>query len=113
MVIIRDQDGKQNIGLVELGNMDVKIKYDKLFSAFEKMMEPYSDLDHTEKSYDYWVQEKGRYVDFDVFNFYEDPDEDWENDDVWIYLMQWENPWKYSNKELFALEVTEDFIKNL
>ncbi|MFY7800557.1 MAG: DNA phosphorothioation system sulfurtransferase DndC [Dolichospermum sp.] len=31
------------------------------------------------------------------------PIEDWENDDVWIYLMQWENPWKYSNKELFAM----------
>jgi DNA sulfur modification protein DndC len=31
------------------------------------------------------------------------PIEDWENDDVWIYLMQWENPWKYSNKELFAI----------
>jgi DNA sulfur modification protein DndC len=31
------------------------------------------------------------------------PIEDWENDDVWIYLMQWENPWKYSNKDLFAI----------
>lgn len=31
------------------------------------------------------------------------PIEDWENDDVWIYLMQWDNPWKYSNKELFAI----------
>ena len=70
IVIIRDQDGKRDIGLVELGNMDVKIKYDKLFSAFEKMMEPYSNLDHTEKSYDYWVDEKGRYVDFDVLNYY-------------------------------------------
>jgi DNA sulfur modification protein DndC len=31
------------------------------------------------------------------------PIEDWQNDEVWIYLMQWENPWKYSNKELFAM----------
>ncbi|MBD1922221.1 DNA phosphorothioation system sulfurtransferase DndC [Funiculus sociatus GB2-A5] len=31
------------------------------------------------------------------------PIEDWENDEVWIYLMQWENPWGYSNKDLFAL----------
>ena len=61
--------------------MDVKIKYDKLFSAFEKMMEPYSDLESVVRSYDYWVQEEARYVDLDVFNFYEDPDEDWENDD--------------------------------
>ncbi|WP_427157724.1 DNA phosphorothioation system sulfurtransferase DndC [Aliinostoc sp. HNIBRCY26] len=31
------------------------------------------------------------------------PIEDWQNDEVWIYLMQWENPWKYSNKDLFAM----------
>ncbi|MBD2212366.1 DNA phosphorothioation system sulfurtransferase DndC [Nostoc linckia FACHB-104] len=31
------------------------------------------------------------------------PIEDWENDEVWIYLMQWENPWRYSNKDLFAM----------
>ncbi|BAZ29471.1 hypothetical protein NIES4074_19180 [Cylindrospermum sp. NIES-4074] len=31
------------------------------------------------------------------------PIEDWQNDEVWIYLMQWENPWKYSNKDLFAI----------
>lgn len=31
------------------------------------------------------------------------PIEDWENDEVWIYLMQWQNPWGYSNKDLFAL----------
>ena len=68
--------------------MNVKIKYDKLFSAFEKMMEPYSNLDRTEKSYDYWVQEKGRCVDFDVINFYQDIDEDYEDDD---WVMQYQN----------------------
>ncbi|MBD2343187.1 DNA phosphorothioation system sulfurtransferase DndC [Anabaena subtropica] len=31
------------------------------------------------------------------------PIEDWQNDDVWIYLMQWQNPWGYSNKDLFAM----------
>ena len=67
--------------------MDVKIKYNKLFSTFEKMMEEYSNLDHTEKSYDYWVQEKGRYVDFDTTNFYHDIEEDWENDD-WVVQYQ-------------------------
>ena len=71
-MIIRGQDGKQDIGLVELGNMDVKIKYDKLFSAFKKMMEPYSNLERTQKSYDYWVDEKGRYVDFNVLNLLSD-----------------------------------------
>lgn len=82
------QDGKQDIGRAELGNMDVKIKYDKLFSIFDKVMQPYSNLDHTEKSYDYWVSEKGRYVDFDVVNFYYDIDEDYEDDD---WVMQYQN----------------------
>ncbi|GAA6623605.1 DNA phosphorothioation system sulfurtransferase DndC [Scytonema sp. NUACC26] len=31
------------------------------------------------------------------------PIEDWRNDEVWLYLMQWENPWGYSNKDLFAM----------
>ncbi|HEY9799409.1 MAG TPA: DNA phosphorothioation system sulfurtransferase DndC [Leptolyngbyaceae cyanobacterium] len=31
------------------------------------------------------------------------PIEDWQNDEVWLYLMQWENPWRYSNKDLFAM----------
>jgi hypothetical protein len=68
--------------------MDVKIKYGKLFSAFEKLMEPYSNLDHSEKSYDYWAQEKGDYVDWDVINFYNDIEEDYEDDD---WVMQYQN----------------------
>jgi len=31
------------------------------------------------------------------------PIEDWHNDDVWIYLNQWQNPWGYSNKNLFSM----------
>jgi DNA sulfur modification protein DndC len=31
------------------------------------------------------------------------PVEDWRNDEVWLYLMQWENPWGYSNKDLFSM----------
>lgn len=31
------------------------------------------------------------------------PIEDWSNNDVWIYLNQWDNPWGSSNKELFSL----------
>ena len=87
-MIIRDQDGRRDIGLAELGNMDVKIKYDKLFSTFEKMMEEYSNLDHTEKSYDYWVQGKMNYVDWDVLNFYHNIEEDYEDDD---WVMQYQN----------------------
>jgi DNA sulfur modification protein DndC len=31
------------------------------------------------------------------------PIEDWRNDEVWLYLMQWQNPWGYSNKDLFTM----------
>ena len=31
------------------------------------------------------------------------PIEDWSNDDVWLYLMQYVNPWNYSNKTLLAM----------
>ena len=38
------------------------------------------------------------------------PIEDWQTSEVWMYLMQWENPWGYSNKDLFAMYqgATED-----
>lgn len=68
--------------------MNVNIKYDKLYSVFEKLMKSYSNLEYTEKSYDYWVQEKGDYVDFDVINFYKDIEEDYEDDD---WVMQYQN----------------------
>ncbi|QJB29709.1 DNA phosphorothioation system sulfurtransferase DndC [Limnospira fusiformis] len=31
------------------------------------------------------------------------PIETWTNDEVWLYLMQFENPWNYSNKDLFTM----------
>ncbi len=31
------------------------------------------------------------------------PIEDWRTDEVWIYLNQWQNPWGYSNKDLFSM----------
>ncbi|NEU80331.1 DNA phosphorothioation system sulfurtransferase DndC [Nostoc sp. UIC 10630] len=31
------------------------------------------------------------------------PIEDWRNDEVWLYLMQWQNPWGGNNKDLFTL----------
>lgn len=31
------------------------------------------------------------------------PIEDWRTDEVWLYLMQWQNPWGVSNKELFSM----------
>jgi len=31
------------------------------------------------------------------------PIETWSNDDVWLYLMQFKNPWGYNNKDLLAM----------
>ncbi|MBD2482016.1 DNA phosphorothioation system sulfurtransferase DndC [Planktothrix sp. FACHB-1365] len=31
------------------------------------------------------------------------PIEDWQNDEVWLYLMQWDNPWGHSNKDLLTM----------
>src|ERR1051326_1011270 len=31
------------------------------------------------------------------------PIEDWSNDDVWMFLMQVENPWGYNNKDLLTM----------
>ncbi len=31
------------------------------------------------------------------------PIEDWSNDDVWMFLMQYRNPWEWSNRSLLAL----------
>jgi DNA sulfur modification protein DndC len=31
------------------------------------------------------------------------PIEDWQTNEVWLYLMQWENPWGNSNKDLLSL----------
>jgi len=31
------------------------------------------------------------------------PIEEWRTDEVWLYLMQWENPWGNNNKDLFSM----------
>ena len=31
------------------------------------------------------------------------PLEDWTDNDVWVFLMQYKNPWGYSNQELLTL----------
>ncbi len=31
------------------------------------------------------------------------PIEDWQTDEVWLYLMQWQNPWGNNNKDLFSM----------
>lgn len=86
-MIILDHAGKVATGRAVRGNMNINIKYDKLFSTFEKMMEEYSNLDYTEKSYDFYIHELGRYVDLDVLNYYRDIDNDYEDDD-WVMQYQ-------------------------
>lgn len=63
--------------------MDIKVNQSQLSSVFNSLMKEYSSLESADKSYDYWVQEKGRYTDIDVVNFYKDVEMDWE-DDEWI-----------------------------
>jgi len=62
----------------------------KLQSVFNSMIKEYSDLEKTEKSYDWYNYDKNRYVDFNCINFYEDIEEDWE-DDSWILQYQSEH----------------------
>lgn len=93
--------------------MNLNIKYDKLYSIFDKMMKSYANLDKATRSYDYWVQEKGRYVDLDVLNFYVDIDEEeWENDE-WVLQYQ-DTPGDEGNDEdLPILRYSEYDFKTL
>lgn len=67
--------------------MDLIIKSKQLSDAFTSMMKGYSDLEHYERSYDYYVHNKGGYVDLDVVNYYKSIDDDYE-DDNWILQYQ-------------------------
>ena len=67
--------------------MDLIIKSKQLSDAFTSMMKGYSDLEHYERSYDYYVHNKGGYVDLDVVNYYKSIDDDYEVDD-WIFQYQ-------------------------
>jgi len=67
--------------------MDLIIKSKQLSDAFTSMMKGYSDLEHHERSYDYYVHNKGGYVDLDVVNYYKSIDDDYEDDD-WILQYQ-------------------------
>jgi len=67
--------------------MDIKIGNNQLKKAFASMMMEYRDLEHTGKSYDYWIQEKPGYSDINVENYYKDIDSDYE-DDQWVIQYQ-------------------------
>jgi hypothetical protein len=67
--------------------MNIKIRDNQLMKAFSGMMKEFSELEHSEKSYDYWIEEKQKYSDIYVENFYEDIEFDYE-DDQWILQYQ-------------------------
>jgi hypothetical protein len=67
--------------------MDLIIKPKQLSGAFSSMMKEYSNLEHYEKSYDYFVYEKNRYVDVNVVNYCKSVEDDYEVDD-WIFQYQ-------------------------
>lgn len=67
--------------------MDLIINPKQLSKSFASMMKEYSDLEHYERSYDYYVHNKGGYVDLDVVNYYKSIDDDYEDDD-WILQYQ-------------------------
>ena len=77
------------IGSTIEDNMKFTINENRLSEIFSKVMKEYSQLDSTEKSYDYYDYEKSNYVDANVINYYEDLEEDWESDD-WIFQVQYE-----------------------
>ena len=52
--------------------MDIKIRDNQLMRVFSGMMKEFSELEHAEKSYDYWMEEKQKYSNIYVENFYED-----------------------------------------
>jgi hypothetical protein len=67
--------------------MEYKLTNKQLSNSFNSLMKEYSELQMSEKSYDWYEHEKGRYIDLNVFNFYEDVELDWE-DDTWILQYQ-------------------------
>jgi hypothetical protein len=86
--------------------MEYKVTNEQLLKVFTTVMEPYSNLDEGERSYDFWVQEKNRYVDLDVFNYYENIEEGWE-DDSWILQVQYDKGDAGENLELPILRYSE------
>jgi len=68
--------------------MNYTITDDRLLELFSNVMKEYSELEVAERSYDFHNYDEGRYVDLDVYNYYKDVDEDWE-DDNWILQVQY------------------------
>jgi hypothetical protein len=92
--------------------MRVIIPDSKLKQSFSSMMRDYSDLEHAEKAYDYWSQERSRYIDFNVVNYYDDIEMDWE-DDSWILQYQTEPGDFGEPKQLPILRYGEWYFRNI
>lgn len=55
--------------------------------------------EYEKKRYRAHLSKNGAFANSYIFT----PIENWSNDEVWQYLMQYENPWGHSNKELLAM----------
>ena len=92
--------------------MEYKVTNEQLLKVFTTVMEPYSNLEEGERSYDFWVHEKHRYVDLNVFNYYEDIEEGWE-DDSWIFQAQYDKGDAGENLERPILRYSEWDFRNI
>ncbi len=92
--------------------MNYTITDNRLLEAFSNLMNQYSDLEVADKVYDYYVYEKGGYVDFSVMNYYKNIDEDWE-DDMWILQVQYEEGDIDVGLELPILRYSEWEFRNI
>ena len=91
--------------------MEYKITNKQLFNSFKSLMKEYSELEQADKSYDWWEQEKGGYIDLNVINFYEDVELDWE-DDTWILQYQPEKGDVDPDLEVPILRYDEYVLRN-
>lgn len=92
--------------------MEYKVTNEQLLKVFSTVMSEYSDLEVAERSYDYWDQERGRYADVDVDNYYRDVEEDYE-DDSWILQVQYQKGDIGEGKELPILRYGEWWFRNV
>lgn len=92
--------------------MNVKLTNNQLKKSFYNLMFEYRDLEHTGKSYDYWIQEKPGYSDINVENYYKDIEEDWENDE-WIIQYQEEPGDIGTPDEVPILRYNEWYFRNI
>lgn len=92
--------------------MEYKITIQQLTNSFKSIMKEYSELEQGEKSYDWWEEKKGGYIDLDVFNFYKDIENDWE-DDSWILQYQPKKGDIDPNLEVPILRYSEYDFKNI